>query len=363
MPWAVFGLAAGVAVDRLPRRRMMLASDVVRALALTSVVVAISLGKLTFLQVAIVAFLEGAMYVFFNIAELGALRSVVATSQLPTAAAAEQARYASVTLVAPTLGGVLFGIGRALPFLADVCSYAFSLGSLLAIRTPFQEERGREDSPLRAQLAEGFRFLWGRPFLRTCALLATWTNLVFEGILLAFIVVARRQGLSSAEIGGLIAAFGACSLAGAAASPRVQRLLSMRAIVVASLWLQLLVAGFVLDPSPYVLLACVVPMAFLGPTLNAVVIGYRVAVTPDRLTGRVNSVARTIAVCGAPFGPLAAGFMLASLSARATVAVFAAVLLGLAVVGSLLTSIRNAPSLAEIAPASPEAPAVPEPAG
>lgn len=364
MPWAIFGFAAGLAVDRLPRKRMMLTSDVVRACALTSIVVAISLGKLTFPQVAVVAFLEGSMYVFFNIAELGALRSVVETSQLPAAAAAEQARYATVTVVAPTLGGVLFGIGRALPFLADVCSYAFSLGSLLAIRTPFQEEREREQAPLRAQLAEGFRFLWRRPFLRTCALMATWTNLVFEGILLAFIVVARREGLSSAQIGGLIAAFGACSLLGAAASPRVQKLLSMRAIVIGALWLEVLVAGFLLDPSPYVLLACVVPMAFFGPTLNAVIIGYRVAVTPDRLTGRVNGVARTIAVCGAPFGPLSAGFMLESLSARMTIAVFCAILLGLAVVGSLLPSIRDAPSLAEIAPTpTPDPPVVPEPVG
>lgn len=363
VPWAVFGLAAGLAVDRLPRKRMMLTSDVVRACALTSVVIAISLGKLTFLQVAIVAFVEGSMYVFFNIAEIGALRSVVDTSQLPTAAAAEQARFSTVTLVAPTLGGVLFGIRRALPFLADVCSYAFSLGSLLAIRTPFQEEREREDTPLRAQLGEGFRFLWARPFLRTCALLFVWTNLVFEGIILAFIVVARRQGLSSAEIGGLIAVFGAVSLVGSAASPRLQRRLSMRTIVVASFWLQALVAGFIVDPSPYVLLACVMPMAFFNPSVNSVVVGYRVAVTPDRLTGRVNSVARTIAVCGAPFGPLAAGFMLESLSARTTIAIFSAALFALAVVSSLLPSIRNAPSLTEIAPPVATEPAVPEVVG
>ncbi|MGH2999577.1 MAG: MFS transporter, partial [Gaiellaceae bacterium] len=203
-PWAVFGLAAGVASDRLPRKRMMMTSDVVRALALTSIVVAISIGRLTFAQIALVAFFEGSMYVFFNIAEIGALRSVVSREQLPTAAAAEQARYSTVTIVAPPLGGSLFGVGRAFPFLAGALSPVFSLGTLLAIRTPFQEERKRDTAPLRTQLAEGFRFLWARPFLRTCALLFTWTNLVFEGIVLAFIVIARRHGLSSAEIGLLI---------------------------------------------------------------------------------------------------------------------------------------------------------------
>ncbi|OLE71461.1 MAG: hypothetical protein AUI36_02655 [Cyanobacteria bacterium 13_1_40CM_2_61_4] len=84
------------------------------------------------------------------------------------------------------------------------------------------------------------------------------------------------------------------------------------------------------------------------PTVNAVVIGYRVAVVPDRLTGRVNSVARTIALCGAPLGPLAAGLLLGSFSAKATVAIFAGALLLLSVIASLSPSIRKAPSLDEL---------------
>jgi hypothetical protein len=106
-----------------------------------------------------------------------------------------------------------------------------------------------------------------------------------------------------------------------------------------------------------------VPMAMFFPTVNAVVIGYRVAVTPDHLTGRVNSVARTIALCGAPLGPLLAGVMLGALSGRETVAVLTAVLAALAVVGSLLPSIRNAPSLDELATLAPSEPIVPEVVG
>jgi predicted MFS family arabinose efflux permease len=176
----------------------------------------------------------------------------------------------------------------------------------------------------------------------------TWSNLAFEGLFLIVIVVAHRQGLSGGEIGGLIAVFGVCQLLGSVASPRIQKLLSMRAIVVVSLWLQVGIVGFVFDPSVYVLLACAIPMAFFFPSVNAVVIGYRVAITPDRLTGRVNSVARTIALCGAPFGPLAAGVMLGSLSARTTVAVFALLLASVAAFASLSPSIRNAPSLDEL---------------
>jgi MFS family permease len=348
VPWALFGVIAGAAVDRLHRKRMMIVSDIVRVGAVTSIVVAIALHRLSFAQIAIVAFIEGTMYVFFNIAEIGALRSVVPGRQLPAAAAAEQARYSTMTIVAPPLGGSLFGVGRALPFLTDAVSYVFSLASLLAIRTPFQEERQHEQVPLRTQLAEGFRWLWGHRFLRTCALLFTWVNLVFEGIFLVMIVVGRRQGLSGAQIGALIAVIGVFSLAGSAASPRLQRRLSMRTFVVASLWLQLCIAAFVVKPNIYVLLVAALPAAFFGPSVNAVIIGYRVAVVPDRLTGRVNSVARTIALCGMPLGPLSAGLLLGSFSARTTVAIFASFLLVLCVFATLSPSIRNAPSLDEL---------------
>jgi MFS family permease len=350
VPWALFGFLAGAAADRLPRKRVMVTADVVRSLLLATVVVAIAAGHISFLQIALVAFLEGSMFVFFNVAEFGALRSVVPASQLPTAAAAEQARYSTVTLVAPPTGGALFGLGRAFPFLAGALSPAFSLATLLAIRTPFQEDRDHDEASLRSQLAEGFRFLWARPFLRSCALLFTWSNLVFEGLFLIMIVAGRRQGLSSSAIGALIAAFGACMLLGSVISPWFQRLLSMRSIVILSLWLETGIVGFVADPSIYVLLACAVPMAIFFPTVNAVVIGYRIAVTPDRLTGRVNSVARTIALCGAPLGPLTAGVMLGAFSARTTVAVFGALLVVLASLASLLPSIRQAPNLAELTP-------------
>jgi predicted MFS family arabinose efflux permease len=348
LPWALFGVFAGVAVDRFKRKRMMIVSDIVRAGAVTSIVVAVGLHRLTFAQIAIVAFVEGTMYVFFNVAEIGALRSVVPSRQLPAAAAAEQARYSTVTLVAPPLGGALFGIARALPFLVDAFSYVFSLGSLLAIRTPFQEKRAADNASLRSQLAEGFRWLWSHPFLRTCALLFTWVNVLFEGTFLVLIVVGRRDGLSGAQIGLLIAAIGLVSLAGSLASPRLQRRLSMREFVVGSLWLQLCIGAYIVKPSIYVLVAGTIPAAFLGPSVNAVVIGYRVAVVPDRLTGRVNSVARSIALCGMPLGPLSAGLLLGSFSARTTVAVYTSVLLVLCIFATLSSSIRNAPSLDEL---------------
>ncbi|HEY3584471.1 MAG TPA: MFS transporter, partial [Casimicrobiaceae bacterium] len=221
LPYALFGLFAGVAADRWNRKRVMLAADGIRALAIGSLVAALAIGHATFAQIAAVAFVEGTGFVFFKIAEVGALRSVVPPRQLPDAAAAEQARMSVVTLVGPSGGGALFGLGRMVPFLADVISYAASIGSILAMRTPFQEEREREPMRLRKQIREGISFLWSHAFLRTGALMFALDNFVFQGLFLIFIVVGKRQGLSSGLIGALIAVFGAASLAGALVAPRI----------------------------------------------------------------------------------------------------------------------------------------------
>jgi MFS family permease len=351
VPYALFGLFAGVAADRWNRRSLMLTADGIRIAAVGSLVVALAFDSLSFAQIAVVAFVEGSAFVFFNIAEVGALRSVVETAQLPDAAAAEQARFATVTLVGPSLGGALFGVGRAVPFLADAVSYVFSLASLLAIRTPFQEQRAADTARLRTQIAEGFRFLWTQPFLRTCAILFAGSNFTFQGLFLVFVVVAKRHGLSSAGIGACIALFGACALLGSLVAPLVTRALSMRTIVVANLWLAAAIAAFVVHPSVYVLLASSLPEAFLIPALNSVVIGYRTAVTPDRLIGRVSSVARNIALFAQPLGPLAAGLLLGAYSPRTTVLVLTAICLALAAWGTLSPSIRKAPSLSELATA------------
>jgi MFS family permease len=160
LPYALFGLLAGVAADRWNRKRVMIVMDLARVAAMAAIVVAVAAGHFTFALIVVVALVDGTAFVFFNIAEVGALRSVVPPQQLPAAAAAEQARFAVVTLAGPPLGGVLFGLGRSLPFLADGLSYVFSIGSLLWMRTPFQEARERDTAPLRAQIREGIAWLW-----------------------------------------------------------------------------------------------------------------------------------------------------------------------------------------------------------
>jgi hypothetical protein len=348
LPTALLALPAGLAADHWNRKRLMIASDGVRVLAVGALAATILLDGIAFWAIPLVAFIEGAGAAFFSAAYAGALRAVVPARQLPAAAGAQTGRQAAVALGGPPLGGALFGVARALPFVLDAVSYAFSTVSLLLMRTPFQEEREPDLSRLRSRLAEGFRFLWGQPFLRTCALLFGLANFLGPGLLLAIVVIATRQGLSGGEVGLLVAAFGACLLLGSFLSPLVRRLLPVRAVLLLELWTWLGCGIFLIRPSVYVLTAGILPTALAIPSTDSVVHGYRIAMTPDRLLGRAESVRTTISLLIAPLGPLAAGFLLGVVSARAAIAFFAAFALVLAAAGTVSPSIRAAPSLDEL---------------
>jgi hypothetical protein len=348
LPWALFALPAGVAADRRNRKRLMIAADVVRVVAIGGLAATILLHRTAFWAIPLVAFVEGSGAILFSVAQAGALRAVVPARQLPAAAGAQTGRQAAVSLAGPPLGGALFGLARALPFLVDAASYAFSIVSLLAMRTPFQQQRELDRSSLRSRLAEGVRFVWDHPFLRTCVLLFGLTNFIGPGVLLAVVVIGKRQGLSGGEVGALVAAFGACALLGSLVAPLVRRLLPVRAVLLLELWTWLGCAVFLVWSNVYALTASILPTALAIPSTNSVVHGYRIAMTPDRLLGRAESARSTISMLIAPLGPLVAGVLLGAVSARATIAAFAGFGLVLAVWGTLSPSIRAAPSLDEL---------------
>jgi Transmembrane secretion effector len=357
VPLALFALPAGLAADRWNRRRVMLAAHAVRMVAIGTLASMILLDRVVFWAIPVIAFVQGAGNIVFSVTSAGALRSVVPPRQLPAAAAVVTGRDAAVSLAGPPLGGALFALGRALPFLVHAVSYVFATLALLAIRTPFQEQRDRDDSPLRVRLAQGFRFVWDHPFIRTCAFLYGLANFIGPGVLFAVVVIGRQDGLSGGQVGVLLGAFSGCILVGSLLSPLVRRVLPVRGVLLLELWTWPGCALFLVWPNVYVLTASLLPTALAIPSTNSVVDGYQLAMTPDRLIGRVESVRSTIALLIAPLGPLVAGLLLDAASARAAIAVFAAFGLLLAVWGTLSPSIRTAPSLDDVAELPSPAPA------
>jgi predicted MFS family arabinose efflux permease len=342
---AVFALPAGLIADRWNRKTLMIASDVLRLVTMAALAAAIVSGDVSFSMITVAAFLEGTGASFFQAAESGAMRSVVPAEQLPAAINVVTGRRAAINVAGPPLGGALFGLARSLPFVADAVSYAFSTVALLAMRTPFQEERDEKAGRLREQLLEGFRFLWHHPFLRMTTLVFAPLGFVALGYTLALVVIAEQEGLSGAAVGALVASFGVGVLVGSAVSPWVRKALPTRAVLLLELWMWPIPLLFVVWPNVYVLAASLVPAALAIPSTDSVVFGYQRALTPDRLVGRVGSVFRTIVLFVGPIGPLVAGFLLGQASPRLAIGFFVAVALLAAVVATLTPALRSVPNV------------------
>jgi predicted MFS family arabinose efflux permease len=342
----LLALPAGVAADRLDRRRIMLASDAVRAVAIASLALVVWQSH-AFWPIPLFAFVEGAGDTFFFACAGGVLRSVVPSASLPDAVSVQQGRVALVGIVGPPAGGALFAVTRALPFAVDAISYVFSFVAVSAIRTPFQQARERRPLHIRADLAEGFRFLWTQPFLRATSFFYAVGNFTIPAFLFILLVVARRHGLTGGEIGILLALFSACILVGSLLGGAARRRLSLRAIVMLEAYSGLLVALFLIDPNVWVLVCAVLPQAFVLPVTDSYVIAHRLAATPDRLLGRAEAARLTIVRTAMPLGSLFAGVLLSATSARATVAVFLALQVGEALYATAATALRSPPPLEE----------------
>ena len=136
IPYLLIQLPAGVLVDRIDRRRAMMACDAGRLVVLAGLAAAVAAGHAPLALIAAVALIEGCLTVVFNLAELSAVQLLVPSAQLEPALAQNEARVRGAGLLGQPLGGALFGLGRAVPFAADAASYAASLVTLAAIRRP-----------------------------------------------------------------------------------------------------------------------------------------------------------------------------------------------------------------------------------
>jgi predicted MFS family arabinose efflux permease len=349
IPYLIFFLPAGALVDRWNRKRVMLVADAARALSFASLALALALDDVTFAQIVAVAFAEGTFFVFFFLSESAALPQVVPAEQIPAAVASNQARVQGADLAGQPLGGVLFGLGRTLPFVVDAVSYAVSFVSLLFIRPAFQEERERPETHLVADVVEGLGWLWRQAFLRAAVLLIAGSNFAFAGFTLALIVRAKDLGASSSLVGAMFAFIGGGAIIGSLFAPWVQRQVRPRLVILGNLWLWAAMMGVVaLLHSPIALGAIAGIGAVGGPIFNVVFASYRYALVPDRLLGRVQSASLVVAWGMTPLGALTAGFLLQSIGAVQTMLVLAGISALLAVCATVARSVRTAPQLEEL---------------
>lgn len=343
LPYIVFSLPVGALIDRWDRKAVMIRTDVGRAIALGSIPVAMAFDALTIWQIYAVALVEGSLFVFFNIAEVAALPRVVPKDQLPQAAAQNEAGFGIANILGPSMGTVLYALGRAVPFIGNVVTYIISIISLLYIKAPFRTEALPPKRDLHVEVMEGLRWMWHNPLIRFMALLTGGLNLINAALPLVVIVLAQNMGAPDASIGVIFSAAGVGGIAGSLVGGQIQKRFTFGQVIIACAWLEVVFFSlFAVVPS-YPMLAFVTGALFvLGPIYNVVQFSYRISIIPDGLQGRVNSVFRLLAFGFMPIGSALAGLLLERFSATTAVLVLASWTLVLAIATTFNGHVRNA---------------------
>jgi len=348
-------LPAGLIADRVDRRRVMLCCSATGLVSFGSLAAAGVFGHLTVPHLAAVALVGGAAFGCMEPAMASATRTVVSTEDLPTALSQNQARQHVGSLVGGPLGGVLYAVTRWLPFAVDAATFAVSLLTVSRLRTDLSAPHRERRAPHR-DLAEGFGFMWARPFFRVLLAWAAASNLV--GNALFFVVTLRmiQQHHPPAQIGLVSTAAGLGGLVGAAMAPTLIQRLPTGALTVMIGWACCLpVVPLIWWSSPYAVAACTFVLLLLNPVGNAGIGAYRTAITPDALQGRVSSASQFTAMAVMPLSPVVGGLLLTHAGGRVSVLVLVLATAALALLLTGSRSIRAVPGPADWPRPAPEA--------
>jgi MFS family permease len=352
LPYILFQLPSGVWVDRVNRKRLMIACDAIRCVAVASIAVTVALGAATLVQIAAVAFVEGAMFVVFTAAERSAIANVVVPGQLTSALSMNEARTRAAGLAGQPLGGFLFGLGRALPFLFDAVSYLASLGTLALIKSDFQAERAPRQRHFRRELLEGFSWLRQHRFLLDASISVSLGNLVVRANQLLIIVLSTEEGISPALVGLMLATAGLGGILGSVVAPRVHGLVGPRAVVIGStlIW-AVLFPLFTGNTNPWVFGFAWGGASFVGAIWNVVVGSYQLSIVPDELRGRVSGIGGLMAYGAMALGALLSGFLISTLGTDGATWTLRAAIIALAVATVADPYIRSGPQPSVVNPA------------
>jgi MFS family permease len=360
------GLPAGVWVDRLGRRRVMIAADALRAGVLLSLPAAALFDALTFTQLAVVAVLLGVGTVFFEVAYPSYVPGLMRHLSAPVTparswpATAPQAEAAdllaantklqmsqSVAAVAgPGVAGLLVGGAGAVTALTfDAATFLVSVATLGRIRFrepgaappatpgadvgPGADAGPAERHALRSELAVGLRFLIREPVLRTLVLCGGSYNLFFVMVESLLIAYATRTLHLSATVTGLVLAVAAVGFpAGTLISAwLIRRLGAGRAIIAGAV---VAVSGPLLFPLAQP--GSAVPWLIAGGMMlgagqacfNIPYLSLRQAATPEHLLGRVNAAFRFVTWGALPLGSALAAVLVGFTGLRTAILIAAA---------------------------------------
>ena len=337
LPFVFFTLPAGAWVDRLPKRRVLIAADLGRAAILALVPIGYLTGALAMWQLYVIGFSAGILTVFFEVAYQSILPELVDRDRLAEGNSRLEISRSAAQILGPGLGGFLVGVITApMAILADALSYLGSASFLFGIKAPVRgtaPARDAETAPrpsLRHEIAEGLRFYAKSSLLLSESAAIVTMNLgsnISYSILLVFLV--RELGLKPEAIGIAFSIGSIGVLAGAASAAAFGRRLGVgpalivaTAIVTGGAFLILLATpgtAFVL------LLAMAAVQGFSGIIINVNGVSLRQSLTPDHLQGRVNATGRWINWSILPLAAIVGGVIATAIGLRGTILVGAVI--------------------------------------
>ena len=328
LPSLLLAIPAGAIVDRLDKKKLLIACDIVRFAAFASLAVALAAGFLSFALIILVEFIDDVGYVLFMVAERSALPSVVDDHQLSPALARNQARDYAAFLAGQPVGALLFAAGRSVPFVANAISYAVSVFTLSFLRTDLSGSRSASRRRIVSEAKEGIAFYWREPFLRTSALLVASSGFVLNGLYLVVIVLAKQRGASPQALALMFVFLGCGGVLGAAAASRFAERVSPGRIIIGALaGISLLLPLLVIVPGKLAPGFIYGGMFFLFPTWNAVIGSHQLRVTPQELRGRVQGVAALFSLGPVPFAYLLIGVLLQAYGTTTAILVLLAIMI------------------------------------
>lgn len=326
LPFLLVSLPAGVWVDRLPRRPILIAGDLARAGLLASIPIAYFFDALTIWQLYGVGFLVGIATVFFDVAYQSYLPSLVERRQIIDGNAKLEISRSAAQLGGPGVAGLLIGWLKApAAILFDAVSF---LGSALFIFSIRKAEISQADRAprrkMRTELREGLSYVLGHPYLKNiaaCTALFNFFGLMGFAILLVF---ARRELDLSPQAIGLAFTLSNIGplLAALSASKIFARIGVGRTIIVSSILGGPMFLVIPFAPHGHAALALLVPTmvvgGYMGVVYNIAQVSLRQAITPERIQGRMNSVMRFIVWGAIPLGSFAGGVLASVIGLKAT---------------------------------------------
>jgi MFS family permease len=322
LPWILFTLPAGVWVDRMRRRPILIGADIARAALLSSIPVAFLGDWLTLLQVYVVAFLAGTLEVFFDIAYQSYLPSIVERDELVEGNSKLELSRAGSQVAGPTVAGFLIqAIGAPFAIAIDAVSY---LGAALFVGLirrpesgPIAHDPAQGKPPSMWQEARaGVGYVVSNRYLRSIAACTGTANLfsnISGAVIILYLVNEDALGLTPGTIGIIFALGNLGVILGALTGGRLAKAIGIGPTIIVSSAL----AGIATYAAPlapqddpfWFLVVGGLVLGFGVVVYNVNQVGLRQAITPDRMLGRMNATMRLIVWGTIPIGALIGGIL------------------------------------------------------